>query len=351
MAGLNCLPRFRNPFSRKKKVSQKGEDRQKTGREEPVLHTAVRKLSVEKVPRRELIKSQQRTPLTPPRIQSNDDNDEPLLAPTISIRTATEPVQSDTNDTQQVSRSPSTATLNTPARHSRRSSEADPRIRSSSNASSTDGHRLKKQLDAERIECPHRPHCFFVPNCRQEALITKETVAEDIIDRNPEIGLTNATLYADTTCRCARKLYGILAYIKKGDQICSMLDEGLTDEDLPLERKPNAKSRFTLVRQNGQPIKTMDGWKDKHLENFDRIQPWMNAPVFKSLEHLELDKKTVLPFMPLDEHTSSLTKKQGGYSEVYPVRIHPAHHEFWNRSASIVSLSRMEAVGALLIFL
>jgi hypothetical protein len=71
----------------------------------------------------------------------------------------------------------------------------------------------------------------------------------------------------------------------------------------------------------------MANWRTEYWENFDRIQWWMTAPVFEYGGHYSLDEKTILPYVyPSDE---DIGEKRGGYSKVYPVCIHPAHHDFW----------------------
>jgi hypothetical protein len=173
-----------------------------------------------------------------------------------------------------------------------------------------------------------------VPKDVQKDLITESTIAEDIHAHNAHITEKEAEEYAKKACLYARCLYATLAYIKHGADICALLNEGITDDDLPLVRKPNDRNASLYLR-GGNIVKATKSWKPKHRENFDRVQWWMNAPVFKYGDHKSLDEKTVLPFIPLDANDASLEKKQGGYSEVYPVRIHPAHHEFWQCSAPV----------------
>ncbi|KAE9377375.1 kinase-like protein [Stipitochalara longipes BDJ] len=216
--------------------------------------------------------------------------------------------------------------------HSRRNSGES----SSSNLSRSDSggsksvHWLKEQLENARLECPMRHHSFIVPKDVQESLITESTIAEDIQARSPDISEKEARDYAKTACQHARCLYATLAYIKRGADICALLNEGITDEDLPLVRKPNDRTAPLYLRRGDLVlVKTMKTWKPKHRENFDRVQWWMTSPLFKYGEHYSLDEKAVLPFVSLDANEASLGKKQGGYSEVYPVRIHPAHHDFW----------------------
>ncbi|KAH8591246.1 hypothetical protein B0O99DRAFT_744661 [Bisporella sp. PMI_857] len=223
---------------------------------------------------------------------------------------------------------PYSPSLETP-RLSRHGSDASSRRSiSDSKASSTTRYWLKEQLEDARIEWPENSHTFLVPKSKQEELVTVATVTKDILARDPDIGEKAAAKYANDACRYARQLYATLAYIKKGADICPLLKEGVTDEDLPLVRKPNKICKFALCRKNGRPIKTMETWKDKNLESFDRVQWWMTAPVFVPGENHKFDKNTILPFVPFSENDETKEKKQGAYSKVYPVKIHPAHHGF-----------------------
>jgi hypothetical protein len=198
------------------------------------------------------------------------------------------------------------------------------------------GHWLKEQLENARIESPQQPHSFFVPNDVQEDLITVSHVAKDIQADNPGMVEEGATKLAMKVCTSARQLYATLAYIKKGPEICALLGEGICDKDLPFERRPNSQHKFALYRRTGEPIKTLESWSDRYLEKFDRVQWWMTAPIFEEKGHLDLDDKSILPFIPFNESIETPEKKQGGYSEVFPVRIHPAHHRFWPKVGSKV---------------
>jgi hypothetical protein len=179
-----------------------------------------------------------------------------------------------------------------------------------------------------------QPHSFIVPKDVQEKLITESTVANDIKAHKPDISEKEAADYAKKACQDARCLYATLAYIKRGAEICALLNEGITDNDLPLVRRPNDRNAPLYLR-GGNYVKAMEFWKPKYRENFDRVQWWMTSPVFKYGEHHFLDEKSVLPFVPLNSKDESLSKKQGGYSEVYPVRIHPAHHNFWQSTLQV----------------
>ena len=202
---------------------------------------------------------------------------------------------------------------------------------------------MKEQLRYGRRECPGRAHFFFVPKSTLEGLITVPVVARDIQITNKAIEEKEALRAAEDACQRAKKLYAALAYVKKGSDICSLLKEGVTDQDLPLTRKEDnhqgsfalSRNSISLARDPGlkESISTFEGWSDKEREKFDRVQWWMTAPFFvPALEdegHHELDDKTILPFVPFEGSEEMKKPIQGGYSEVYRVRLHPAHHSFW----------------------
>lgn len=199
---------------------------------------------------------------------------------------------------------------------------------------------LKHLLQKSRTKCYRHPHCFIVPRCRQESLITVPAVAKDIRTGDSTISEEVALKFAKQACQSARKLYATLAYVKKGPDICGLLQEGITDEDLPLVPIAKGDRENALHRRDGTSISTFENWADKHLEKFDRVQWWMTAPVFKEGAHYELDDKEMLPFIPFTDNDNVPETKRGGYSEVYPVRVHPSHHEFWeNKSKSAVCLT------------
>lgn len=277
---------------------------------------------------------------------SNDDEFasapvvEPPLAPHINISTTTLQV-SESNHYKvpnPIALPSANSQLATPG-VLRRNSDTSNLSRSESKASSSaNGHWLKTQLRQARIRCPPRPHNFIIPKSLQEELITEAIISKDIAAHDPTVHERKLGKYAKLTYQHARQLYATLALIDKGADICSLIEEGVRDDDLPFVEKPNASSKFALYRKNGKAIETLDTWTDDELEDFDRCQYWIIAPVFRLHEELySLDAKVVLPFMPLRDDEAELEPKQGGYSEVYPVRIHPAHHEFSTGQGFLVS--------------
>jgi hypothetical protein len=167
-------------------------------------------------------------------------------------------------------------------------------------------------------------------------LITVNNIEKDVQTNGHSVESPEIKDIAETACLIAKKVFAILAYMKKGPEICFLLKDGVSDQDLPLRRRRNDNGDFLLERESGVPIKTFEKWDDNDREEFDRIQWWMLAPVFDDKEHYDLDSKIVLPFIPYKANADTVQKKEGGYSEVYAVRLHPAHHTFWERSKSEV---------------
>jgi hypothetical protein len=176
-----------------------------------------------------------------------------------------------------------------------------------------------------------------VPKCIQETLITVPTVEEIVRVGNNEIGTKEALKLAEKTCRCAKQLFAILACINKGPEICSLLAEGISDTDLPFRRTDNNREPFELQRKGGESIETLksDKWTEDDLEQFGSKQFWMTAPIFEDKRHYELHDNTILPFLHFEPSKIPMSI-QGGYSEVYPVRVHPSHHQFWSSEPKVM---------------
>lgn len=205
-----------------------------------------------------------------------------------------------------------------------------PPSRASSNGSGVENQALRALLRQRRLECPHGNHNFFIPANALKDLVVVDTVLSNIATSNSRLNDDQVLDYAQKVCQHATKLFAALAYVKMAPSICSLLEEGITDHDLPFVRRKNDGKSFRLLRQSGDQIHTFEEWESKEREKFDRVQMWMIAPVFKLLGHYELDDKAILPFVPFDGMEEMEKKsRQGGYGEVYPVQIHPAHHRFW----------------------
>jgi hypothetical protein len=194
---------------------------------------------------------------------------------------------------------------------------------------------LVKYLRQARI--PYQRE-FFIPLSELEKLITA-SVVEEILNENRDMKPADARTYANRVEQSSKKLFAILSYLKNGTAIRSLLDNKLSDQDLPF--KLTVEDWSLWRREPEERIQAFDKWDDQKREDFERIQWWMIAPVFdkENLDCLMLANEAILPFIPIEEHEKENGEipymKMGGYSEVTAYRIHPAHHNFWDWDTSL----------------
>jgi serine/threonine protein kinase len=207
---------------------------------------------------------------------------------------------------------------------------------------------VSEQLDRHLREARWdglQDYTYFVPLSEQKKLITVPTIEKIIIDGHPNVKASEARTYAERTESSAKKLFAILALHRKGAAICSLLDSGICDQNLPFRAKRQG-GQWSLWRKNpDQRIQAFEGWENKEIEDFDRTQWWMLSPVFdkKRLDCRDLGDQEILPFSRIAEHENEAAEKDekiphmkiGGYSEVNAYRIHPAHHNFWDSAQSL----------------
>ena len=95
-------------------------------------------------------------------------------------------------------------------------------------------------------------------------------------------------------------------------------DEQITDSNLPF----NPALDFLKGEIRGTLSKVFAGWPRHDIIEFYYIQWSFSAPMFDKLhKHYEMDEHVIMPFVESEEDNA----RQGGYSEVWRVRIHPAH--------------------------
>jgi hypothetical protein len=199
--------------------------------------------------------------------------------------------------------------------------------------------RLRKQLRSARLPYGDIAHSHIVPKSIQYTLITEDTIAKVIQEGHSQIDLPKAIECAENAWLRAPKLFATLALIRKGHDICFFMEGEVHDDEMPFRTISTNQRPYAIQGKSGKRIEIPETWSDEELEEFGRMQWWINVHVFESLEHYELEDNIILPFIPLD---SSTQKQQlplgglGGYSEVFVVRIHSGHHDFSGISKSEV---------------
>jgi hypothetical protein len=120
----------------------------------------------------------------------------------------------------------------------------------------------------------------------------------------------------------AKKIFAVLILIENSQLITDVLQQGLTDDNLPFALEAKATASGTRPR----------GWPSKVFESFCEKQWSFLAPVFDLLEwktssppHYEFPFQTVLPWV-CGGRDDTLEDQYGGFSVVRKVAIHRAHH-------------------------
>ncbi len=189
-------------------------------------------------------------------------------------------------------------------------------------------------------KCEEKPWIWFVPVNAQDAIIDKQTIIDYISFTNPS-QTTRASEYAELILQHAKRLFAALVMIRKGAEICSLLDEKVHDKDLPFKSDSDG-GQFQLQTRAGHTIKGLGEWSKNELEKLLKYQWRMTAPVFKEYGEYVFDKHTILPFLSTTDADTdkSIYPEPSGYSDVSRVCIHPAHHNFSGTHEKVVRHTR-----------
>jgi hypothetical protein len=151
-----------------------------------------------------------------------------------------------------------------------------------------------------------------------------------------------------------QRIFAILCLLQKASQIVSFIDEDIFDHDLPFifQKAGPTGDVYREIQQDSatvlNPIRafTSDVWIASVRDMFDKYQWQMLAPCFKfsygaaeKVLHFNLKDQTIMPFiedqvMPFIEgeaedktqqEFSPTFIREGGFSFVRRVKIHPAH--------------------------
>jgi len=136
-----------------------------------------------------------------------------------------------------------------------------------------------------------------------------------------------------------RKILAILLLIDRPSRITHFVDEGVSDQDLPLEivetlsTRPLRRRSFDLRRRGDPLAKPLRcfmcprKWRKSTVERFEKYQWSLLAPFLSQdgprLFRFKIPDKAILPFERWER-----IGQQGGFSHVYEAEIHPDHHGF-----------------------
>lgn len=145
------------------------------------------------------------------------------------------------------------------------------------------------------------------------------------------------------------RTFAVLLLLDKADKILDFSREGLCDTSLPFRKVKSAQGetedhQLSELRAADTPsirLRCFEGWSQHDLDMFEKAQWHVVVPVLsdtadKQVDFLELDDKTVLPFIESWQGKGDSHYK-GGNSEVWKVRVHAAHHTFQKLSTAMPS--------------
>jgi len=201
--------------------------------------------------------------------------------------------------------------------------------------------KLGDLLAQARVEWPNGECRYFVPIDEFEKLVTFDAILTELEFCRSDVSENDENVskeFVETVFRSCRKLFAILDFIGKANSIRDFLKEGIRDEHLPFllhstKNKNGAFRLFSETRDSKEAFDCTENWDRVSVETLFKDQWSFLAPVFKRtldtdgapvIEHYVLHSNSVLPFVDDMEHSDQ--RHEGGFSTVWEVKIHPAHH-------------------------
>ncbi|RFN49034.1 protein kinase [Fusarium flagelliforme] len=124
-----------------------------------------------------------------------------------------------------------------------------------------------------------------------------------------------------------RKIFIILALLKKASVVTWFIDEGICDDDLPLRRQPETGIKWQPVRSSGVPL-PKKVLRKSFFEKFIEKQWLVLAPCFRPSSDDAKDNPQRLTEKHIPPFISWSLIGEGGFGTVYEIGIHPGQHKF-----------------------
>ncbi|KAE8448390.1 hypothetical protein EG329_009634 [Mollisiaceae sp. DMI_Dod_QoI] len=226
----------------------------------------------------------------------------------------------------------------------------------------TEGENLGESIRAALEVSQFREGKKFLPNNSLEEIITRERVRKElshlkVVQCDGLDSLTDEILKVTSPSSSKSsgkettrmRIFAILGLMEKIEEIVYFVKGDLHDCDLPfILREGLRPGTLRLCRKckggklSSIPLFVPDKWRTHDLELFDTYQWQLLAPYFqlstdtnRKVLHYNLEENSIiLPFIEDDEITRGHRRAEGGYGEVWRVKIHPAHHNCCSDSAS-----------------
>ncbi|KAK1532821.1 serine/threonine protein kinase [Colletotrichum costaricense] len=161
----------------------------------------------------------------------------------------------------------------------------------------------------------------FLPVSSLNDVITKEKVQNEL-PTNLMNRLFSDSLPSKISMN-ARRIFAILVMIGEPQAIRKLVDDGLTDEDLPLARPTHDKYSGTLESKGRLEVKSFKHWKNEAKVDMFLEKQWLflapKLDVTGTSTVFQVDSKCPLPFL-------RATELRGEHSNVvYKSELHAAH--------------------------
>jgi hypothetical protein len=159
----------------------------------------------------------------------------------------------------------------------------------------------------------------YIPVDAMNNLITKDSIKAELGRKSGNWINLSGCLADKVVKKNAKRVFAILVYLKEPCDVKKLLNDGFTDEDLPLSRDGDG---LRSVKDPKKIFIPPDEWEDQTVDDF-LIKQWMVlAPVFDiSGKHMDLNRDCLLPFSELDG------VKHSERNVVYMAKVHPSHQE------------------------
>ncbi|KAK0111743.1 hypothetical protein ONS95_002081 [Cadophora gregata] len=214
---------------------------------------------------------------------------------------------------------------------------------------------LSEALQEELYNWPESSDTYFIPNNKVDDLVDIEHVRAVLEAIHSSLSGPRLDDLSHTICSKAKKLFALLLMSNKIQILMELLDESITDLDLPfskilLDKSKPSSTLYRLGRRSHDTTCTHIG-NDRRCYDYCSIKTFVNqrsirdkaevrtlcslqwsllAPVFRNtggkIKHYDLQYNIILPYIK-DDDGSKGKIKYGGFSQVRGVKIHPTHQK------------------------
>jgi hypothetical protein len=203
----------------------------------------------------------------------------------------------------------------------------------------------------------------FLPNDALDRIITRKRVRQELsrhMEEPPKkLDILTDKIWEITTPSPSkslgkkttrRKIFAILGLMDKVKDIIDFIQDGLHDRDLPFELLDGQRPMLRLYGKgkdgNTNRIPLFDKWRAHELESFNNYQWELISPYFqlstetnRKVLHYNFQNRIILPFIEDVERTGRAGgRAEGGFGDVWRVKIHPAHHNCCEDTVSCKSV-------------